>query len=102
MDYTPGPWAIDDSGVNAVSVCGHRIKTAEVYSVKSIAWVAQVRNYNDSADARLIAAAPDLLEAAKLTALHFKRNRDSGNFQGDDEHEAWNALEQAIQKAEPK
>lgn len=45
-------------------------------------------------------AAKELLEAAKLTALHFERNKVSGNFQGDDEHEAWSALENAITKAE--
>ena len=42
----------------------------------------------------------DLLEAAKLTVLHFRRNLASGNFQGDDEHEAWTARNRAIAKAE--
>jgi hypothetical protein len=39
------------------------------------------------------------LDAAKLTVLHFQRNQASGNFQGDDEHEAWAALEAAIAMA---
>src|SRR5436305_6757361 len=39
------------------------------------------------ANALLIAAAPELLAAAKLAALHFARSEASGNFQGDDEHE---------------
>jgi hypothetical protein len=53
-------------------------------------------------DAALIAAAPDLLEAAKLTALHFERMNlhPDVNFMGDDEHEAWGALNRAIAKAE--
>jgi hypothetical protein len=54
------------------------------------------------ANAFAFAAAPDLLEAAKLTVLHFKRNQASGNFQGDDEHEVWTALEKAISKATGK
>lgn len=37
-----------------------------------------------------------LRAAAQLTVLHFKRNRASGNFQGDDEHDAWEALETAL------
>lgn len=55
-----------------------------------------------AADALLRAAAPELLAAAKLAALHFTRQRLSGNFQGDDEHEAWTALEKAIARAEGK
>lgn len=44
-----------------------------------------------------------LRAAAQLTVLHFKRNKASGNFQGDDEHEAWSALETALAAApEPK
>ena len=48
----------------------------------------------------LIAAAPDLLAAAKLAALNFKRSEASGNFLGDDERESWSALKAAIEKAE--
>lgn len=55
-----------------------------------------------SANARLMAAAPDLLEAARLTVLCFKRiqasNPDSV-FLGDDEYEAWSALNRAIATA---
>lgn len=38
-----------------------------------------------------------LVDAAKLTVMHFKRNQASGNFQGDDEHEAWTALTKALE-----
>lgn len=37
--------------------------------------------------------------AAELASLHFARNRASGNFQGDDEHEAWGALAAALAPA---
>jgi len=37
-----------------------------------------------------------LVAAAELTIQHFKRNQASGNFQGDDEHECWTALEAAL------
>jgi len=49
----------------------------------------------------LIAAAPDLLYAAKLAALNFSRQNlhPDVNFLGDDDHEAWTALNAAIAKA---
>jgi uncharacterized Zn finger protein (UPF0148 family) len=48
---------------------------------------------------RLRDSAPKLLEALKLVDLHFQRNLASDNFQGDDEHEAWNAVRNAIKSA---
>ena len=58
-----------------------------------------VRGTNEG-DSYLIAAAPELLEAAKLAVLNFERDQVSGGFLGDDEHEAWTALSRAIAKAE--
>jgi hypothetical protein len=37
-----------------------------------------------------------LREAAMTALLHFRRNATSGNWQGDDEHEAWSKLEAAL------
>jgi hypothetical protein len=51
------------------------------------------------ANAHLIAAAPDLYAALALVERHFQRNQASGNFQDDDEHEAWNAVSAALKKA---
>lgn len=53
-----------------------------------------------AANARLLSAAPDLLDAAKLADLNFRRARNSELF--DDDHEAWTALRAAIAKAEGK
>lgn len=48
-------------------------------------------------------AAPELLSAAKLAALNFKRSNISDeNFLGDDDHEAWVALNKAIALATRK
>jgi len=52
------------------------------------------------ANARLIAAAPELLDVARLVIEVFQRNDASGNFLGDDEHELWNAAGLAVAKAE--
>lgn len=43
----------------------------------------------------------ELLAAAKLAALNFQRSQASGNFLGDDDHEAWTALRTAIAKFGP-
>ena len=37
-----------------------------------------------------------LRKAGELTVLHFQRSNASGNFQCDDEHEAWTALTRAL------
>ena len=42
----------------------------------------------------------ELVRAMNLTINHFHRNQISGNFQGDDEHECWNALKVALEKGE--
>ena len=93
--HTPGPWRVYD-GTSTLS------EMMAVFGASPAPPVCRLplRNVNRKADARLIAAAPDLLEAAKLTVQHFSRNQVSGNFQGDDEHEAWTALDKAITKAE--
>jgi hypothetical protein len=42
----------------------------------------------------------ELIDALTLVELHFRRNHASGNFQGDDEHEAWTAVRAALAKTE--
>ena len=89
--HTPGPWAVTpDSFVMAGSRPSIGVARVITHAKEFVA------------NARLIAAAPDLLEAAKLTALHFERMNlhPDVNFMGDDEHEAWGALNRAIAKAE--
>jgi len=62
--HTPGPWEINEQYIIARSKRGLRT-------------ICQWGSYTDEPDARLIAAAPDLLKALKvLVALH-------GNGPGD-------------------
>ena len=72
-------------------------------------WVAEIKYLTTDpkrqrANADLIAAAPDLLKAARLAVLNFRRlnAHPDVNFLGDDDHEAWTALSRAIAKAEGK
>jgi hypothetical protein len=88
--HTPGPWTVR---WNPVTVCV--LDGDGNYITENVRQLP-----NQEANVLLIAAAPDLLAAAKLAVLHFKRNKATGDFQGDDEHEAWTALDDAISKAE--
>lgn len=54
----------------------------------------------DEPDARLIAAAPDLLAACRVALQTYRRTLASGNWLGDDEHEAMRILAAALAKAE--
>jgi len=58
MEHTPGPWAIVSNNKGVINVIG--AADCDGWSTK----VALVNNKNN-ANARLIAAAPDLLEALK-------------------------------------
>lgn len=44
----------------------------------------------------------ELIAAAKLTQLMFRRSDMSGNFLGDDEHESWNAINKALTACQPR
>ena len=104
--HTPGPWEVlpeSDSHEGPLNIVS---EYEEKGGRASANWIAECDLQSDEAqnraNARLIAAAPDLLEAANLTALHFERMNlhPDVNFMGDDEHEAWGALNRAIAKAE--
>lgn len=96
--HTPGPWNVTPNPMRDDGFFITHGPSDRDYKGQIPAAIVPTQLTN-LADALLIAAAPDLLEAAKLTALHFKRSLASGNFQGDDEHEAWTALQKAIDKA---
>lgn len=98
VPHSPGPWWIKRGlDCNTVAVLDAR----RHYVVEDIRPDADDDPTQErEANARLIAAAPDLLKALKLVDLYFQRNHISGNFQGDDEHEAWSAASTAIEKAE--
>lgn len=59
MKHTPGPWHADESKSFYVFACG---SLAEQANVKNGPFVA---NASTAANARLIAAAPDMLEALR-------------------------------------
>ena len=93
--HTPRPWHVvqEEGGWYVRAVAPY---PDDWYICRLSAWTGAPGNGD------LIVAAPDLLEAAKLTALHFERmnQHPDVNFMGDDEHEAWGALRAAILKAE--
>lgn len=104
-DHTPGPWEVfGASGIFPKRYPGIDSKSLSIVvfgaNEESDQGIQGKTLEEAQANARLIAAAPDLLEALKLVNLHFQRNHSSGNFQGDDEHETWTAVRAAIAKTE--
>lgn len=98
MSHTPGPWEIAQTYKTHNSPTRFWetwVKSSDGYTASSHAPTQE----EAEATARLIATAPELLAAAELAAQTFERSDASGKFLGDDEHEAWTALNAAIKKA---
>ena len=83
-EYTPGPWYVveedhsDDSGNGPVSLA---ISTYEDDSVDAIAWINTMNpNKTEQANARLIAAAPDMLAALQRIQKDLRDGPIDGEF----------------------
>lgn len=112
--HTPGPWVASGEdrvvsetllycGDVAPAVGEYRGDIATIQSCNHLGRYAIGRE-EAAANARLMAAAPDLLEAAKIALAMLNRNLASEEscgqpFNGDDEHEAHRVLTAAIAKA---
>jgi hypothetical protein len=68
IEHTPGPWTIEGVGVGGhyKTINGARIVDCNGVCVATITRKADKPIDQKKADARLIAAAPDLLEAARI------------------------------------
>jgi len=99
VGHTPGPWVWHCEPGHGGALCSAHGTVIDHTNYEGM-WFGRYLDAEDAANARLIAAAPDLLEAARLARWNFKLKNDSGDFLGDDEHEAWTALDAAILKAE--
>ncbi len=105
MAHTPGPWVVNtlNGKIPVVRELKSNVGEASRYHAAIIRDTAppfeRVCNLDfgygkpdDEANARLIAAAPDLLEACTKAAMRME-------FGDDTENETYNKLEQAIAKA---
>ena len=94
--HTPGPWSVVDEGH------AEQGRPAHVRALRLHIVVDHAEDFGDPApDARLIAAAPDLLEALKAVALrHDYSYLDKGIGTATGEGKAWLAARAAIKKAE--
>lgn len=92
MSHTPGPWEIRDSNMRTIEAPGGSICTPSGHCLKGRP------DEELEANARLIAAAPDLLEACKQVL-----DAQVANDQSQWEHlldEALERIEAAVAKAE--
>lgn len=100
-EHTPGPWRVDEYSRDEIEIVGPREKctrngTKNEWTLAQVGspefWDDPQFEKEDHANARLIAAAPDLLAALKLVT-------DSGLFSSYDDR-AWDTVNDAIAKAE--
>ncbi len=99
--HTPGPWEVDsDERTGIVYISSHLIGSHDVCDLYHVADCEIITKENAMANAHLIAAAPDLLEACKAAAacrFVAKHPEDNKVF-----WETERTLGKAIAKAEAK
>ena len=98
MNHTPGPWEIIDSNRHGDLYVGAK----DAMNALAIANLIRpfIEDDNVVANARLIAAAPDLLAACKTAMEACRENMRAYQYKNEIVlHEAFLACEQAIQKA---
>ncbi len=98
--HTPGPWVVDEANTNLVARLVDGVYEYVCAVEPSSFSTREYNNEQEEADARLIAAAPELLEALKMgyadTMDYIQRNHLSGA-----ENNRWLVLARAaITKAE--
>lgn len=102
MSHTPGPWTIDFDEGNGFEIYAATPATLCICKRGQHPRIPDVM----AANARLIAAAPELFHAALVAHGMLSRQLDSEGMGpdswGDDEHEALAVLSAAIAKAEGK
>jgi len=107
MTHTPGPW--DNSITTKYTSTGDEIIIPCVYKQldggQASMFICEMggNNERDYANARLIAAAPDMLEAAKLALTELDRIGSDIGFEPERYQErihALDALSRAVRKAE--
>ena len=88
--YSPGPWRTTHSEVN-----GYRVSDSTGWGVAVV-----LKDTNDEANARLIAAAPQMLEALEeLVELKDRRHSLPVEIYQESREKAWNKCRAAIAAA---
>lgn len=101
--YTPGPWQTKRAEIRVDGEYDYAIYDANREVIAEAFGRSSQNNFPPAeANARLIAAAPDLLAALKFVEQYFMRSNASGNFLGDEEHETWRIASEAIDQAESR
>jgi len=91
--HTPGPWEYSGGGIWGMSPWNARVRLADITFHRSTNGIAS------EANARLIAAAPDLLEAAQQTVWFIENGRELGFIPVAPSQPALDAARAAIAKA---
>lgn len=103
MSYTKGPWRYDTRKIKSCPKCNPNAGSISYVKEKSGDEICTIYSQkNQEANARLIAAAPDLLEACKEALKFAKAITQLTNFPDAKQYAEVNEsiLEQAIAKSE--
>ena len=65
-EHTPGPWVVDGEGITIGTVCTHESGVCQEITVPSVSVFKEISSPEAVANARLIAAAPEMLEVLDL------------------------------------
>jgi len=102
MNHTPGPWILD----REYFLINHPPQTENPNECCLIASYGRKADGSHEANARLIAAAPELLEAAKQVIWKLSHNHQTGTYTGPAQITRLDAtvrmLEEAVSKAEAR
>ena len=97
--HTPGPWEIDNERDEAICVWkrgGEGAISGVIATVRTTTWCHNEQQDEQRGNARLIAAAPELLEALKACDLQLLQSNNDSDYA----REAHEAALAAIAKAE--
>jgi hypothetical protein len=101
--HTPGPWVVDEANTNLVARLVNGVYEYVCEVEPSSFSTRECSQDQEEADARLIAAAPDLLEALKDMHSGWKYIREThGDLYGVGWDRSQGKAEAAIAKAEGK
>lgn len=92
--HTPGPWVWDEDGA-ALRAPGKRIVLRDGEGIWNLWNNPSLKGGMGEANARLIAAAPDLLEALQRVLRHIPAEAGGASL-SDDVHRAQKAIAKAI------
>ena len=98
MKHTPGPWTFHENGDGSFAILGDKLSDKEYRWVVGFFQNGEFSTEKQIANAKLIAAAPEMLEALQAANNYFVDLQNKCALTNPDER-AWKLISKAIEKA---